>query len=119
MRGLFYLFGVGYALASFVSTRGPDGGLFSGLVLHAFIAIIYVIALIVARSRFRLGDVLAHTVVFEICVILPFVIPPVLQEMAGMLYLILPVFPVAAGVVGLAIFSMHHLSKENGDFSAL
>ena len=78
------------ALASFASTRGPDGSPLLALALFPCLGIAYGAAMW-RRRESSLGLLSVHLAVFLAATALPFLVPPRLQEMGGILYYALPV----------------------------
>jgi hypothetical protein len=90
-----------YALASFASTRGPDGSPLLALALFPCLGIAYGAAMW-RRKESSLGLLAVHLAVFLAATSLPFLVPPRLQEMGSILYYALPVL-VCINSVGTAL----------------
>ena len=77
------------ALASFASTRGPDGSPLLALVLFPFLGIVYGVTTW-KGMRASPARLCIHAIGFLVATCLPFPVPPRLEEMGGILYYALP-----------------------------
>jgi len=96
-----YWLAAAYALISFLSTRGPDGALLFGVCWFAAIGMIYV-SLVLVTCRRLSWHLVGHTLAFLAATTASFLFRPQLDEMGGMLYLILPAIVLASGVLAAA-----------------
>ena len=78
-----------YALASFASTRGPDGSPLLALTLFPCLGIVYGVTMW-SGKRASLAVFCVHLPVFLAAACLPFLVPPRLEEMGGILYYAIP-----------------------------
>ena len=80
---------VSFGIASFASTRGPDGSPLLALALFPFLGIVYG-AVMWKGKRASLARMCFHAGGFFAATCLPFLAPPRLEEMGGILYYALP-----------------------------
>ena len=86
------------ALASFASTRGPDGSPLLALALFPCIGIVYGVAMWTG-NRASLAGFCLHLPVFLAATCLPFLVPPRLEEMGGILYYAIPALTALNSIV--------------------
>ena len=95
---LTLIFGVAFGISSFVVTRGADGSL-SGLV-YSFgtLSLLYLVYITIDRTRVSSLLLIAQLFLFELFACIGMLIDSRLDEMAGMLYLMISaVLPVIVG----------------------
>jgi hypothetical protein len=88
-------------IVSFLCSRGPDGKPFVALWAFSAIAIAYITILVMGDRRTNLKQFIVHVFLFESATIAPFFIPPPLEEMAGMLYVIMIACTAGVSLLGV------------------
>ena len=86
------------ALASFASTRGPDGSPLLALALFPCIGIVYGVTMWTG-NRASLARFCIHLPLFLAATCLPFLVPPRLEEMGGILYYAIPALTALNSIV--------------------
>jgi len=86
------------ALASFASTRGPDGSPLLALALFPCIGIVYSVTMWTG-NRASLARFCIHLPLFLAATCLPFLVPPRLEEMGGILYYAIPALTALNSIV--------------------
>jgi len=79
-----------FGLASFASTRGPDGSPLLALVLFPLLGAVYGVTTW-KEMRASPARLCIHAIGFLAATCIPFLVPPRLEEMGGILYYALPV----------------------------
>ena len=103
-----YLLTVLITVASFAVTRGPDGRLVIALVAFGLIGITYVALAWITRNQPIWLHVLAHLVLFTAGAAVGMAPKPRLEEMAGMLYFLIP----GLVIIMIALASLARLSAR-------
>ena len=85
-------------VASFASTRGPDGSPLLALALFPCIGIVYGVTMWTG-NRASLARFCVHLPAFLAATCLPFLFPPRLEEMGGILYYAIPVLTALNSIV--------------------
>ncbi len=102
-----------FGLVSFWCSRGQDGRLFDAMIGFGLLACGYA-AIVAYAGTFPYGLFALHLVCFEAFIIGAMLIQPELDEMAGMLYLILPFLAVMVVLFGAMIqFVFRRLAKSS------
>lgn len=99
-------FGVAFGIASFVVTRGADGSLSGFIYSFGTLGLLYLAYIAIDRTRVSPLLLIAQLLLFELFACIGMLIDSRLDEMAGMLYLMIPaVLPliVAGGATILVI----------------
>ena len=87
--GLLLLLSIPYGILSYLSSRGPDGDIFPNIYFMLGLGLFY--GVMVWRSgRPSFLWLFVHLVAFLAATVIPFAVPPYLEEMGGMAYAILP-----------------------------
>lgn len=87
--GLLLLLSIPYGVLSYMSTRGPDGDVFPNIYFMLGLGLFYSVMLW-RSGRPSFLWLFAHLAAFLAATVIPFGIPPYLEEMGGMAYAILP-----------------------------
>ncbi len=90
--------GSGYAICSYLVTRGPDGELLAFSAFFGVLCLFYIV--ICWRQRRSFATVLVDLLVFEASGVIGMVPAPRLDEMAGVLYLLVPSAILATAICG-------------------
>lgn len=108
-----YWFVLLYGIASFAVTRNPDGRLVLFFIIFPAITIAYLTAMIFCIKTKYTIHTLGHFLLFTVLSITPFMLTPKLDEMAGLLYLMIPGAIIISVVLGaVAIFIKSSYEKE-------
>jgi len=92
-----------FGLASFASTRGPDGSPLLALALFPCLGFAYGVAMWTGKRASR-ARLCIHTAMLLAATCAPFLVPPRLEEMGGILYYALPVLTLVECIaVALAV----------------
>ena len=98
-----YGFGIVVGLGSFSVTRGADGELFGCAYLFSAFAVAYWLALLLLPVRATALDLIGHLFWGELCSIAGMSLDSQLEEMAGMLYMIVPAATAIVFVGGMLV----------------
>lgn len=107
-----YWLGILFGISSYLVTKDVDGHLKLFFALFAVIAFIYSILMPICFKQQTTIHSFGHIVIFEIFSIIPFFINPELEEMAGMLYIMI-LFSTGF-IVLLGAFVLFIFRKEKG-----
>lgn len=103
-----YGFGVVVGIGSFSVTRGVDGQLFGCAYLFSAFAVAYWLALWLLPTRATILDSICHLFWGELCSIVGMSLDSQLEEMAGMLYLIVPAATAMVFVGGIFVIALRN-----------
>ena len=109
-----YGFGVVVGIGSFSVTRGADGDLFGCVYLFSAFAVVYWLALLLLPVRATVLDSIGHLFWGELCSIVGMSLDSQLEEMAGMLYLIVPAATAIVFVGGAVVVSLRRCAWRRG-----
>lgn len=100
-HALFLMLALASGVASYLCSRGPDGEVTLTFILFSVIAVVYVAAAV--WFGLSIPAVLLWGVITLACVCVPFLIPPKLDGMAGMLMFIIPACAAAGPVLSVLV----------------
>lgn len=109
-----YGFGVVVGVGSFSVTRGVDGQLFGCAYLFSAFAVAYWLALWLLPIRVTVLDSICHLFWGELCAIIGMSHDSQLDEMAGMLYLIVPAATAIVFIGGAVVVALRRGSLREG-----
>ena len=97
-----YVLASACGLVSYWSSRGHDGKLFDALNGFSVIAVLYSV-LVSRRDSLKPNTAVLDFLLFEVCIIAGMLVQTKLEEMGGMLYIILPSLGLVVVLVGLVV----------------
>ena len=97
---VLYWLAPAYGLISFLCSRGPDGQLFIAMECFAVLAVVYAAFTLFGSRRIHSVHLFLHLFLYEVLAIAVFCIPPRLEEMAVMLYYLIPLMIAGGPALG-------------------